>query len=77
MDAPEPESKTTQRVLNRKRGNEVAAATNQLPSAIKVAGKPGFVYYPFSFDERMVAVANIPLGTKVKCRYTIENSRVP
>ena len=46
MKAPEPELKPTQRALNRKRGSEVAAATDQLPSATKVAGKPGFRTLP-------------------------------
>ena len=77
MNAPERESKPTERPSNRKPESEVAAPTAQLPSASKVAGKPGFVYSPFSSDERMVDVTDIPAGTKVKCPYTMKIFRVP
>ena len=47
------------------------------PTAAKIAGKSGFVFSPFSSDNRMVDVAGIPSGTKVKCPYTMKIFRVP
>ncbi len=47
------------------------------PTAEKIAGKPGFVYSPFSSEHRLVDVSGVPSGTKVKCPYTMKIFRVP
>ncbi len=47
------------------------------PTAGKIAGKPGFVYSPFSSEHRLVDVSGVPSGTKVKCPYTMKIFRVP
>lgn len=42
----------------------------QIPAALPVSGKPGFVYSPSAPDRGHVDVVGIPSGTKVKCPYT-------
>ncbi len=52
-------------------------SAKSLPVGKKVPGKPGFVYSPFSADQRLVDVDGIPSGTQVKCPYTMKIFRVP
>lgn len=47
------------------------------PTAAKVAGKTGFVFSPFSSENRIVDVTGMASGTKVKCPYTMKVFRVP
>lgn len=54
-----------------------APIPDSLPYAEKIAGKPGYVYSPFSDDHRLVDVSGVPSGTKVKCPYTMKIFRVP
>ena len=51
--------------------------TADLPVGEKIVGKTGFVYSPFSSENRIVDVTSIPSGTKVKCPYTMKIFRVP
>ena len=54
-----------------------AASEKSFPVGVKVEGKPGFVYSPFSSDQKLVDVKGIPSGTKVKCPYTMKIFLVP
>ena len=56
---------------------ETPSAEKSLPSAAKVSGKPGFVYSPFSPNQKLVDVVGVPSGTKVKCPYTMKIFLVP
>ena len=47
------------------------------PSAVRIPGRPGFVYSPFASKNRLVDVANIAPGAEVKCPYTKKIFRVP
>jgi hypothetical protein len=73
-NAPKPTERATKSPPSIK---ETTPIPGKLPSAEKVAGKPGFVFSPFSTDQRIVDVSDIPSGTKVKCPYTMKIFVVP
>lgn len=75
--APKKEARPTEPAAKKPRETEEAPADVKPLSAEKVAGKPGFVYSPFSPDQRLVDVRDVPSGTKVKCPYTMKIFRVP
>lgn len=74
-ELPNPKRSSDQS-LERK-NTEKGTSKSDMPSAKKVPGKPGFVYSPFSADQRIVDVTTVPAGTKVKCPYTMKIFRVP
>ncbi|HWB02350.1 MAG TPA: hypothetical protein VG796_04950 [Verrucomicrobiales bacterium] len=48
-----------------------------VPYGAPVAGKPGFIYSPYSEKNNLVDAVDIPRGTKVKCPYTGKVFRIP
>ena len=54
-----------------------ARAAGDIPYAIPIAGKPGFVRSPYALEKGEVDVAGIPQGVKVLCPYTKEAFRIP
>ncbi len=54
-----------------------ARAAGDIPYAIPIAGKPGFVRSPYALEKGEVDVAGIPQGVKVLCPYTREAFRIP
>jgi hypothetical protein len=48
-----------------------------LPVAVPVPGKRGFVYSPFFGEKKLVDAVDLPSGAKVKCPYTGKHFRLP
>ena len=69
--SPEPTVRTASVV------NEGRNLRRDLPYAIPVAGKPGFVTSPYSPTQGMVDVRGIPSGTEVKDPYSGKSFLTP
>lgn len=52
-------------------------AAGDIPYAIPIPGKPGFVRSPYAVEKGQVDIEGIPQGVKVKCPYTGQTFRVP